>query len=117
MTDQELYDTLFNGICTYKERHYEDHAKGVKPEHPYEFPFEAYVDLAQDLGKFKAGTTMRVYLASNMGDLCLTRDLVGRGYELRVLPGLGCLTNCRIVKMGELDDAVPTEGHLREGGS
>ena len=101
MTDQELFDAIYNGICTYKDRHYASYRE--PNPHPYEFPFEAYVDLAKDIGKYKAGTTFRVVLASNMGDLCLSLNLhATHGYQLRLLPGEGLMTNCRIVKMGDL---------------
>jgi hypothetical protein len=128
MTDQELYDYVFNGICDYKDKHYadmseyfskskdatEDEKKELwKKVHPYHFPYEAYVELAKDVvrviydshckdtGKrkvFVKGTKMRVVLASNMGDLCLTRDLKAlRGYELRIEPGHGEMINCVVM--------------------
>ena len=96
VTDQELYDLIYDGICRYKDKHYEEmgeyftKSKGLpekerealfKQVHPYHFPYEAYVELEKDIvrviyddrlkdtGKrkvFSKGTKMRVVLASNM---------------------------------------------------
>jgi len=113
MTEQELYDYLFNKVCDSKDAHYEAAEKG-----DYSKPFyqpEAYVELAKDVTlpiwdpkvsskligekKFKAGTTMRVVMASSMGDLGLTRDLNAKtGYELRLTPGDGYMTNCGLTR-------------------
>ncbi len=65
----------------------------------HDFKFEAYVTLAKDVeegdGVMRSGTKLRVVLASNMGDLCLSRDLSGRpGYDLRLTPGQGYMTDC-----------------------
>ncbi|TXH11776.1 MAG: hypothetical protein E6R04_00650 [Spirochaetes bacterium] len=108
MTDKELFDVIFAGIHTYKTRHYEDMDKKGEERHPYHFPFEAYVELAKDITNgngesFQAGTKFRVRLASNMGDLCLSRNFKDEnGYELRIRPGEGLLTNCHIVSMGKI---------------
>jgi hypothetical protein len=105
MTDQELFDIIFNGINTYKTRHYEDLGKAER--HPYHFPFEAYVTLTKEVSgmerKYNAGTKFRVRLASSMGDLCLSRNFKDEhGYELRLMPGQGLMTECHIVSMGKI---------------
>lgn len=107
MTDTELFEIILTGITTYKERYYEDSEKRAEERHPYEFPFEAYVTLAKDIEhegkKINAGTKFRVRLASRLGDLCLTRNLQnGYGYEIRIEPGKGLLTDCHIVSMGKI---------------
>jgi len=79
------------------------------------YEVEAYAELAKDVEireyddrdrskvvghtKIPAGTTMRIVMASRLGDLGITRNLgTQHGYETRVQPGDGYLTNCRLTK-------------------
>lgn len=97
MTDQELYDSVFDCINAAKENHYKDVRVGVANPRRYAAVFEAYVTLNKDIQHFKAGTKMRVFLASSMGDLCLTTNLkAANSYELRVMPGEGALRDCEV---------------------
>lgn len=80
---------------------------------PPVYEVEAYAELAKDvqireydqkdLAKvvgtetLKMGTPVRIVMASRMGDLGITRNLKAQnGYEIRVMPGDGYLTNCRL---------------------
>ena len=129
MTEQELFDTLFGRLCDSKDAHYAGSSKWYKMMGemdklseaerdrrraeivPPIYEVEAYAELAKAIefrghredGKKRttipAGTTMRIVMASRLGDLGITRDLnVQHGYETRVLPGDGYLTNCRLTK-------------------
>lgn len=77
------------------------------------YEVEAYADLAKDIEirqyddhnrgkvvgtkKLQTGTAVRIVMASRLGDLGITRDLKKQhGYEIRVKPGDGYLTNCRL---------------------
>lgn len=95
MTEQELYDFLFDRLCDSKDAHYEAAARGdysVKFYQP-----EAYAELTKDIGpRLKAGTTVRIVFVSNMGDFGCTGDLRKCNYDFRVSPGDGVLTNCRL---------------------
>lgn len=82
---------------------------------PSVYEVEAYAELAKDVElreydeedykKFvvtetiRAGTPVRIVMASRLGDLGITRDLNKQyGYEARVMPGDGYLTNCRLTR-------------------
>lgn len=82
---------------------------------PPVYEVEAYAELAKDVElreydeedyeKFvvtetiRAGTPVRVVMASRLGDLGVTRNLnTQHGYETRVTPGDGYLTNCRLTR-------------------
>lgn len=49
--------------------------------------------------RIPAGSPVRIVMASRMGDLGITRNLnTQNGYETRVMPGDGYLTNCRLTR-------------------
>jgi hypothetical protein len=128
VTEQELFDTLFGRLCDSKDAHYAGSSKWMGSKEfldktisekerdklrtalvPPIYEVEAYAELAKDIEfeghhgegrtKIPAGTTMRVVMASRLGDLGITRDLSKQhGYETRVLPGDNYLTNCRLTK-------------------
>lgn len=78
------------------------------------YEVEAYAELAKDVEirkydddrnrnrvtstiRIPAGTPVRIVMASRLGDLGVTRNLnTQNGYETRVMPGDGYLTNCRL---------------------
>jgi hypothetical protein len=109
MTEQELYDVLFDKLCTSKDEHYtaafrfmESGERNWSQKLPKIYEPEAYAELAKDIffsGHciMKAGATVRVVMVSTLGDMGITRDLSAcYGYEIRVTPGAGYLTNCRL---------------------
>jgi hypothetical protein len=105
MTEQELYDLLWERLCTSKDVHYAAAAKGDYSKPIYQ-P-EAYAELAKDLGmelwryreRMKAGITVRIVMVSRLGDLGVTDQLGDQyGYIWRVQPGDGYLINCRLTK-------------------
>jgi hypothetical protein len=115
VTDQELYDYLYDNLCRSKEAHYEAIANlPACPSHrdwkrvPPVFQVEAYAELAKDVRAMSfsgappnlpAGTTVRVVTVSRLGDMGVTRNLNAlHGYEARVPPGKGYLINCRLTR-------------------
>lgn len=126
MTEQELYDTLFAKLCDSKDAHYkatsewyaskefhdeslnEKQREKLRSKIPPVYLVEAYAELAKDLTAqhlnldWKSGTTVRIVMCSRLGDLGLTRKLADQhGYDIRVAPGAGYLTNCRLTKKRE----------------
>ena len=128
MTEQELYDVLFTRLCDSKDAHYAGNSKWMCSKEfmdkttsekerdklhaklvPPIYEVEAYAELAKDvefedhhekkLAKILAGTTVRIVMASRLGDLGITRDLTKQyGYETRTSPSDGYLMNCRLTK-------------------
>lgn len=128
MTEQELFDHLFNRLCDSKDAHYARNAEWIRSKEfkdktiseeqrnrlraalvPPIYEVEAYAELAKDAEfpdahtrrhtKIPAGTTVRIVMASRLGDLGITRELNKQhGYETRVMPGDGYLTNCRLAR-------------------
>lgn len=122
MTEQELFDTLFGRLCDSKDAHYaamtewfrllptlgdiseEERNRRRTEVVPPVYEVEAYAELAKDIEtrdhtKLPAGSTVRIVMASRLGDLGITRNLnTQHGYETRVQPGRGYLTNCRLTK-------------------
>lgn len=101
MTEQELYDTLYDRLCDSLDAHYAAASKG-----DYTVPIyqpEAYAELAKDIGegpdKLMAGTTVRILMVSRLGDMGITNRLDEQyGYLWRVQPGGEYLDNCRLTR-------------------
>ena len=107
MTEQELFDHLFKQINDAKEAHYNWFSESLVTEGkrdwknapPYHVDIEGYGELTEDVRGYKKGQTLRVVHASCMGDLGCTPDLEAKtGYKIRLMPGEGHLTNCRLTR-------------------
>lgn len=124
MTDRELYEYLMTKLDEAKDAHLdyvfapERRNRSLTQEEwakvPRFYQPEAYAELGYDLTKMDfdetgrkliretvvpKGTTVRVVMASRLGDLGITQDLrATHGYEMRVKPGNGFLVNCRLTR-------------------
>lgn len=126
MTARELYDLLWERLCTSKERHYavqsrllskssiddapawdsvppiidpEGYAEAAR-DIPYSKGFDSFGLMSLKTPHIKKGTTVRITMVSRFGDMGITPDLAEpHGYIVRMSPDDTFLTNCRLTRV------------------